>query len=187
MISLATLRLSACLLLPAAAGIGGYAMGSSRSSHYWQAQLQVRVAEMDASRSLALQQQEAAALALQQQWRQRIDQLEGRLLRQQQALQNQQRQQAQRIDDVTRTDGYSFTGLGPDSLRLYRQLLGYPAELPGAQPLSADAAGAAAGADGGLPAPDLLAHAADYGAWCQQLEQRLVALKQLFNQQDPQP
>ncbi|OQS26187.1 hypothetical protein B0T41_11140 [Chromobacterium violaceum] len=37
------------------------------------------------------------------------------------------------------------------------------------------------------PAPDLLAHAADYGAWCQQLEQRLVALKQLYSQQEPTP
>ncbi|WP_406850401.1 hypothetical protein [Chromobacterium phragmitis] len=105
------------------------------------------------------------------------------MLLQQQALQAQQRRQAQRIDDVTRNDGSRFTGLGPDSLRLYRQLLGYSDPLPGAQSLPAGAAAQTAGPDAGLPASDLLAHAADYGDWCQQLEQRLVALKQLYSQE----
>ena len=187
MMPAAALRLGACLLLPLAAGAGGYALGSQRSGQYWQARLQASVSQLQADDSRAAEQRQQAALMQQQQWRQRIDQLEDSLLRQQQARQAQQRQQAQRIDDVTRHDGSAFTGLGPDGLRLYRQLLGYPAELPGAQPLPAGDAGQAAGAGGGLPAPDLLAHAADYGAWCQQLEQRLASLKQLYAPQEPTP
>ncbi|MBX9269124.1 hypothetical protein [Chromobacterium violaceum] len=187
MIPPALLRLGAGLLLPLLAAAGGYALGSGQSRQYWQTRLQATVAEMQSADSRAQQQRQAAAMELQRQWRQRIDQLESRLLEQQQALQAQQRRNAQRIDDVTRNDGPRFTGLGPDSLRLYRQLLGYADELPGAQPLSAGAAAQTPGADAGLPAPDLLAHAADYGAWCQQLEQRLVALKQLYSQQEPTP
>ncbi|POZ63586.1 hypothetical protein [Chromobacterium alticapitis] len=187
MMPLPAWRLGGCLLLPILAAAAGYAAGSAHSNHYWQARLAASVAGFQAERSQQLQRQQAAALALQQQWRQRTDRLEGQLLDKQQALLTLQRRNAQRIDDVARNDGPRFTGLGPDSLRLYRQLLGYPAELPGAQPLSAGAAAQAAGADGGLPPPDLLAHAADYGAWCGELEQRLIALKQLYSRQDPQP
>ncbi|MBX9296707.1 hypothetical protein [Chromobacterium piscinae] len=187
MIPASFLRLGSGLLLPLLAAAGGYALGHSQSRQYWQTKLQATVADMHSADSRAQQQRQAAAMELQRQWRQRIDQLESRLLEQQQALQAQQRRQAQRIDDVTRNDGPRFTGLGPGSLRLYRQLLGYSDQLPGAQPLSAGTAAQTPGADAGLPAPDLLAHAADYGAWCQQLEQRLVALKQLYSQQEPTP
>ncbi|AUH53184.1 hypothetical protein CXB49_21510 [Chromobacterium sp. ATCC 53434] len=187
MISLPALRLTACLLLPVVTAAAGYAAGHAQSERYWQAALQARVGALQTARAIEIQRQQADALASQQAWRQRVDQLESRVLVQQQTLQQWQNQQARRIDDATRHDGDRFTGLGPDSLRLYRQLLGYSAELPGAQPLSAGAAAEAAGADAGLPAPDLLAHAADYGAWCQQLEQRLVALKQLYPAQEPTP
>ncbi|WP_199155185.1 hypothetical protein [Chromobacterium sp. ASV23] len=187
MISLSTLRIGGCLLLPILSAAAGYAAGSAHSRHVWQAEMAAKLAELQADHSQQLQQQQAAALAWQQQWRQRMDRLEGQLLDKQNALQALRRQQTQRIDDVARNDGPRFTGLGPDSLRLYRQLLGYPADLPGAQPLSAGSAAHAAGADGGLPPPDLLAHAADYGAWCGELEQRLLTLKQLFTQQEPQP
>ncbi|AXE29760.1 hypothetical protein DK842_07585 [Chromobacterium phragmitis] len=183
MIPASMLRLGSGLLLPLLAAAGGYALGCGQSRHYWQTKLQAAVAEMQAADSRAQQQRQAAALEQQRQWRQRTDQLESRLLRQQQALQAQQRRHAQRIDDVTRNDGSRFTGLGPDSLRLYRQLLGYSDPLPGAQSLPAGAAAQTAGPDAGLPASDLLAHAADYGDWCQQLEQRLVALKQLYSQE----
>ncbi|MEO9385529.1 hypothetical protein, partial [Chromobacterium phragmitis] len=147
MIPASMLRLGSGLLLPLLAAASGYALGCGQSRHYWQTKLQAAVAEMQAADSRAQQQRQAAALEQQRQWRQRTDQLESRLLLQQQALQAQQRRQAQRIDDVTRNDGSRFTGLGPDSLRLYRQLLGYSDPLPGAQSLPAGAAAQTAGPD----------------------------------------
>ncbi|QEL57110.1 hypothetical protein [Chromobacterium paludis] len=183
MIPLASLR----LLLPIVAALAGYAAGCAHTRHVWQAELAAQLATLQAEHSQEKQQQQAAALAQLRQWQARGNQLEKQLIDKQSALQALQRRNAQRIDDVARNDGSRFTGLGPDSLRLYRQLLGYSAELPGAQPLPAGAAAQAAGADGGLPPPDLLAHAADYGAWCGELEQRLLALKQLYARQDKQP
>ncbi|WP_434631943.1 hypothetical protein [Chromobacterium sp. CV08] len=187
MICVPALRLAACLLLPIATAAAGYATGRAQSERYWQAELQARVGALQTARAVEIQRQQADALASRQAWRQRVDQLENRVLAQQQTLQQWQNQQARRIDDATRHDGDRFTGLGPDSLRLYRRLLGYPDQLPGSQSLSTGSAAETAGADAGLPAPDLLAHAADYGAWCQQLEQRLVALKQLYPEQEPTP
>lgn len=125
-----------------------------------------------------LQEQAAAHDAYQQQVA-RGNAITTRLLQTQQQLDAAQRQLKQRIPNVTLTDGPRFTGLGPDSLRLYRQLLGYPAsgeaDLPAAHAGNADQASQAAGTAAGLPPADLLAHAGDYGKWCQQLDERLSA------------
>ncbi|UTH76028.1 hypothetical protein [Chromobacterium sp. IIBBL 290-4] len=180
-------RLAIRLLLPALAASGGYYAGWRHGAHDGQNQMQTRIAILQAQHSQSLQHQQAQALLAQQKWQQRINQLEAELLRQQHALQQQQRLAAQRIDHVITQDGPRYTGLGPDSLRLYRQLLGYSADLPGAQPLAAGNSPQAAGPASGLPAADLLAHAADYGVWCQQLEQRLIALRQLFSPPEPHP
>ncbi|OWY38036.1 hypothetical protein CEK28_13990 [Xenophilus sp. AP218F] len=125
-----------------------------------------------------------AALRQEQTLRRQLEQREGALLRQQRQLADRQQQLRQRMDHALQQDSRAFTGLGPDSLRLYRQFLGYPADaLPASQPLSAGNAGQAPSPATGLPPADLLAHAADYGAWCQQLEQRLSALFALYSPQ----
>ncbi|WP_062789391.1 hypothetical protein [Aquitalea pelogenes] len=98
-------------------------------------------------------------------------------------LARQQAQLSRRIAHVVQQDGERFTGLGPDSLRLYRAALGYAsddAHLPAADPGAAVQADQTTTAAGGLPPLALLYHAADYGQWCQQLEQQLDAWQALF-------
>ncbi|KJV26901.1 hypothetical protein VI06_16165 [Aquitalea magnusonii] len=98
-------------------------------------------------------------------------------------LARQQAQLSRRIAHVVQQDGERFTGLGPDSLRLYRAALGYAsddAHLPAADPGTAVQADQTTTAAGGLPPLALLYHAADYGQWCQQLEQQLDAWQALF-------
>ncbi|BBF84899.1 hypothetical protein DLM_1275 [Aquitalea magnusonii] len=98
-------------------------------------------------------------------------------------LARNQAQLSRRIAHVVQQDGERFTGLGPDSLRLYLAALGYTsddAHLPAADPGIAVQADQTATAAGGLPPLALLYHAADYGRWCQQLEQQLDAWQALF-------
>lgn len=91
----------------------------------------------------------------------------------------------QRIDHATSADGERFTGLGPDSLRVYRAALGYPEsdpDLSTADGGNAGQAGQAASPAPGLPPADLLEHAADYGQWCQQVDAQLNAYLQLHTE-----
>ncbi|GHD63807.1 hypothetical protein [Jeongeupia chitinilytica] len=87
------------------------------------------------------------------------------------------------INQAVRVDGPRYTGLGPDSLRVYSTALGYTATGgdtgAAADPGNAAEARQAPGAEQGLPPQDLLAHARDYGQWCQQLEGRLDAYIEL--------
>ncbi|NHR06509.1 hypothetical protein HA052_15055 [Chromobacterium haemolyticum] len=89
-----------------------------------------------------------------------------------------------RIPDANRSDGPAFTGIGPAGLRLYADNLGYTdagAEgLPATDPGNAAKTDAAAPAEAGLLPVDILAHSADYGAWCQQMEQQLDSLNRLY-------
>ena len=70
---------------------------------------------------------EQAAQEAYQRLNEQAHQVGWELLQTKQQLEATQRQLKQRITDATHTDGPSFTGLGPDSLRLYRQFLGYSA------------------------------------------------------------
>lgn len=112
------------------------------------------------------------------------------LLKTKQQLEVTQRQLKQRIPDASRTDGPRFTGIGPDSLRLYRQFLGYSAsgeaDLPAADTGHAGEASASAGTEAGLSPADLLDHAADYGQWCQQLDAQLSAYIRLHTEAMPE-
>ena len=89
-----------------------------------------------------------------------------------------------RIPDATRSDGSSFTGLGPAGLRLYTDNLGYvdaAKGLPATDAGNAAKTDATAAAETGLLPVDLLAHSADYGAWCQKMEQQLDSLNRLYH------
>lgn len=121
-----------------------------------------------------LQASQARYLVLQQQ----ANQIGSELLHTRAALAQAQAQHRKRITHVTQQDGPAFTGLGPDSLRLYQRFLGYTdadlaAAVPAANAGHAAATAEAAPAAAGLLPRDLLAHAADYGQWCQQLENQL--------------
>ncbi|MBN3068168.1 hypothetical protein [Pectobacterium brasiliense] len=113
--------------------------------------------------------------------RQRADQLAADLLKTKADLLKTKNQLKRKIPDVVKTDGDNFTGIGPDSLRLYRTGLGYPADdLPqtsgGAAVYPADAARSR----GGLSPAGLLDHSADYGEWCMILRENMTKLNQFY-------
>lgn len=86
------------------------------------------------------------------------------------------------INHVTKNDGTTYTGLGASGLLLYRSALGY-ATATNSQCLPTDTSGTTTNASKaicpstGLSPDDLLAHSADYGEYCQQLEQQLRAIR----------
>ena len=132
--------------------------------------------------------EQAAAQEAYQRLNEQAHQVGWELLQTKQQLEATQRQLKQRITDATHTDGPSFTGLGPDSLRLYRQFLGYPPAVklvcPKPTPDMLEAA-TAAGTEAGLSPTDLLEHAADYGQWCQQLDAQVSAYIRLHSEVTP--
>ena len=141
-----------------------------------------------AAEKLQLAQQQSrelgAALLKQQEYNQQAQQASTELLQAIKGLGQTQQQIKRSIDDATKHDGSAFTGIGPDSLRLYRTALGYRAEcVQGANGRDAGHAGETGCTDSGLPPSDLLAHASDYGAWCQALEAKLRTLNQFYSPQ----
>ncbi|MDH0341368.1 hypothetical protein [Chromobacterium haemolyticum] len=187
----AWLKLGGWLLPPLLAAGLAYPLGLRHGAEGWRARLaEQRAADQgrQAAEAERAQRQLQAALQQQQRLSELLGRQEARLLSQQQDLQQRLQDQKQRIEYVVQQDGGRYGGLGPDSLRLYRQVLGYTAAaVPATDPVSIANPHQAASAGAGLPAADLLAHATDYGAWCQQLEQRLTALGGLFTSEGPQP
>jgi len=101
-----------------------------------------------------------------------------------------QQQLKQEIPHVVQADGVHWTGIGPASLRLYSQNLGYPVAsggpgLPATNPGDAAKADQAGSTGAGLSPTDLLMHSADYGQWCQKLEQQLDAFITLHTKDAP--
>lgn len=97
-----------------------------------------------------------------------------------QQLQSTKRELQRSINNATQKDGHGYTGLGANGLRLYRAALGYAPDnqcLPANSGSADTSAGQAGCAEGGLSPDDLLAHAADYGEYCNKLEEQLTALK----------
>ncbi|QOZ82250.1 MULTISPECIES: hypothetical protein [Chromobacterium] len=187
----AWLKLGSWLLPPLLAACLAYPLGLRHGAEGWRARLaEQRAADQgrQAAEAERAQRQLQAALQQQQRLRELLGRQEARLLSQQRDLQQRLQDQKQRIEYVVQQDGGRYGGLGPDSLRLYRQVLGYStASMSATDSVSIANPNQAAAAGAGLPAADLLAHAADYGAWCQQLEQRLTALGGLFTSEGPQP
>lgn len=149
-----------------------------------------KLATADADHNRSLQQvaeqrlaEQAAANDAYRRLNEQAHQVAWELLQTRQQLEATQRQLKQRISNAINSDGASFTGLGPDSLRLYRQLLGYPAggetDVPATDTGDADQAHQTTGTEEGLPPADLLEHAADYGEWCQKLDTQVSAYIQL--------
>lgn len=184
------------LLTTALAGAALYSadqFGYQRAANLYTAKLST--ADADHTRQLLrLTEQRLTEQAVTQEAYQRLNeqahQVSWELLLTKQQLEVTQRQLKQRIPNAVRTDGPRFTGLGPDSLRLYRQLLGYSAsgeaDLPAADAGHVGEAAAAAGTEAGLSPADLLDHAADYGQWCQQLDAQLSAYIRLHSATEPE-
>lgn len=117
--------------------------------------------------------------------RQRADQLAADLLKTKAELSKTKTQLKRKIHDVVKKDGVAFTGIGPDSLRLYRASLGYPTDdLPqtsgGAAVYPADARSSARG----LSPAGILSHSADYGEWCLILRENMTKLNQFYTERN---
>ncbi len=179
------LRIGAVLVPVAVVSYLGYDLGRSTTTQAYQGEL-AKQAQTHATAMQKLADDKVAelglALAEQQRLTDQANQVGWALIQTRAKLAETQSQLKKRIADATRTDGMHFTGLGADSLRLYRAALGYPERDPGvsaANARDAGAAGDAAASGGGLPPEDLLAHATDYGRWCQQLDAQLNGYLQL--------
>lgn len=121
---------------------------------------------------------------------QQTNQIGTALLETRAQLARTQQQLKQEIPHVVQADGPRWTGIGPTGLRLYTKNLGYPVPasdpgLPAANPGDAAKADQAGSAGAGLSPTDLLTHSADYGQWCQQLEQQLDAFITLHTKDAP--
>jgi hypothetical protein len=132
----------------------------------------------------------ATALRDKQALEQQANQVGTALLETRAQLVRTQQQLKQEIPHVVQADGVHWTGIGPASLRLYTQNLGYPVAsgdpgLPAANPGDAAKADQAGSAGAGLSPTDLLTHSADYGQWCQKLEQQLDAFITLHTKDAP--
>lgn len=111
--------------------------------------------------------------------RHRADQLSVELADEQRRMASYQHAIQGKINDAVNADGPGFTGIGPASVQLYAQALGYTSPrdhiVPGA---SGTVAGSAAHA--GFPPVALLQHAGEYGAWCMTLRNRLSVLAHFY-------
>ncbi|MFJ5428561.1 hypothetical protein ACIPUP_05305 [Pectobacterium actinidiae] len=147
---------------------------------------QIKVYEND--KRIAAEQHAAAlqkAIADADAQRKRADQLAVDLLQTKAELSKTKTQLKRKIPDVVKTDGATFTGIGPDSLRLYRASLGYPADdLPEASGGVAVYPADARSSSGGLSPAGILSHSADYGEWCLILRENMTKLNQFYTERN---
>ena len=125
-----------------------------------------------------------AALARQKAAQQLGDKLSAELQAKIDALHNDNQRLKRQINEATQQDGATYTGLGPNSLCVYQSALGYPDCDQRMQPAASGAVPTAhktQPTDSGLPPEDILAHAADYGKWCQQLETQLIQINKYYS------
>lgn len=101
------------------------------------------------------------------------------LARLQRQLTQQEQSRHEQINQAVKEDGSSFTGIGPDSVQLYRQALGYP-NASGNSLSSATSKSASNTANAGLSPVALLNHANSYGAWCLTMREQLIELNKLY-------
>lgn len=122
----------------------------------------------------------AAAVKIQQQATSEAQRVTGELETVKQQLATTTAKLKRSINNATKKDGSSYTGLGANSLQLYRAALGYATNYQclstdSGNPLSDAEKAACTGA--GLPPDDIVAHAADYGEYCNKLERQLSAIE----------
>lgn len=130
-----------------------------------------------------------AALKAKSAWQQKADELTRTLADKEQQHKRNIADLKKRLNDAIARDGSTYTGLGPHSLQLWREALGYP----GAEGINAGngvpetTGGHAAdstdayGSGGGLSPAGIVNHSAEYGQWCLVLRDRLQALNDYYN------
>lgn len=164
----------------------GYGQGYNQAELHYQVKLSQQQSDWDIERRQRAEKNQAvlqAALAKQAELAEQGRLLSLSLEATQRQLATTQQQLKKRIVHAVQTDGHHFTGLGPDSLRLYRAVLGYP--NTGAAGVSNTTGGAAehsadARTAGGISPGPLLDHATEYGAWCLTLRNKLEALNAFY-------
>ncbi|WP_244986306.1 hypothetical protein [Serratia symbiotica] len=164
----------------------GYGQGYNQAELHYQVKLSQQQSDWDIERRQRAEKNQAvlqAALAKQAELAEQGRLLSLSLEATQRQLATTQQQLKKRIAHAVQTDGHHFTGLGPDSLRLYRAVLGYP--NTGAAGVSNTTGGAAehsadARTAGGISPGPLLDHATEYGAWCLTLRNKLDALNAFY-------
>ena len=203
LIWMAVKRYWALLLFLLFAMLGGAVIGSAITEHEFNAAqtksakalsdksaelAELKITYANEKRVLAEKQSQAlaGALAKQQEYNQYANQLSGELIKAQQELSRTQQKLKRSIANATQHDGAAFTGLGPDSLRLYQTALGYTSSdlcVPDTQRGNAGNTSEASCTSGGLPPEDLLSHASDYGEWCQLIRNKLNTIRQLYGKE----
>ncbi|HEC1649386.1 hypothetical protein [Yersinia massiliensis] len=124
------------------------------------------------------------ALARQKDAQQLGDKLLAELQAKINALYSDNQKLKRQINDATQQDGATYTGLGPHSLCIYQSALGYPdcdQRVQSAVSSAVPVAGETQPPHSGLSPADILAHSADYGKWCQQLETQLRQINQYYS------
>lgn len=165
----------------------GYGQGYDLAEIRYQAKLSRQQSDQDIERRQLAEKNQAvlqAALAKQAELAEQARLLSLSMEVTQRQLATTQQQLKKRIAHAVQTDGQHFTGLGPDSLRLYRAVLGYPdagaAGLPNTTGGHVEHSTDANAARGISPGP-LLDHATEYGAWCLTLRNKLEALNAFYS------
>lgn len=181
--------IAGCLILGAAGWFlhhQGYGQGYDLAELRYQGKLSRQQSDWESERRQLAEKSQAvlqAALDKQAELAEQARLLSLSLEAAQRKLATTQQQLKKRIAHAVQTDGQHFTGLGPDSLRLYRAVLGYldagAAGVPNATGGNAEYSANASTARGISPGP-LLDHATEYGAWCLTLRNKLEALNAFY-------
>ncbi|MEA9015818.1 hypothetical protein [Salmonella enterica] len=128
------------------------------------------------------------ALAAQQTWQRKADEMSRQLAEQDASHQREVKDLKKRLKNAIKSDGNTYTGIGPASLQLWREALGYPTAqtvnaghyLPETTGSAAGDTGDAISASGGLSPSGIVAHSAEYGKWCLSLRDRLQAINDYY-------
>lgn len=129
-----------------------------------------------------------AAINSQKAWQDKADALSRHLAEKEQAHSRTVSDLKRRLNNALESDGDTYTGIGPASLQLWRESLGYErAEslsagygLPETRSGAAGHPGNASGTGGGLSPAGIISHSGEYGKWCLQLRDRLQALNDFY-------
>lgn len=169
------------LLLGLMAFCAGYKHGNDA------ARLEAReqLAALETARAEANAQAEREARARIEEAAARADRLQGELVRKNQELEKERKNVNHRLKKVAEEARRDCAGLSPDWVRLYNKALGFGERAGGDSPAtgeSPDPAGQAGTAGPGLRTDalatpeDILAHARDYGNYCQNMAAAYEAL-----------
>ena len=171
----------------------GYAAGNAEATSSYKTKLAEKQSAWDTERrQLAESNQAALKTALDAR---NAEAERGRALAQQleqkqaDLKQLQQKLSQKEIENATLRDGDGYTGIGPDSLRLYLAALGYPDDQSGGRrdavpkTTSGNAVGStdARTAKYGLTPQALLSHIKRYGQWCLTLKNKLESLNDYYD------